>query len=226
MTPTPTARPTPSIPQRQIPTTSEAALALIAETEERISIDNAIIEAATEFGGQEDFIEYITEDLAAAEGDLEYYYEEYEILLAEEEWDAKYEEYPVATTIWLYLVEEMGLSNECAAGILGNMMVEAGGHSLSINISAYNSAGYYGICQWYVRGYHSQINNSDLITQLNYLRDTIEVEFTYSSVTYNQFVSATNARDASVYFARGYERCADPYGRQNCADTAYSYFVG
>jgi len=41
----------------------------------------------------------------------------------------------------------MELEDIQAAGILGNIMVEAGGHSLGINPYAYGGS-YYGICQW------------------------------------------------------------------------------
>lgn len=63
------------------------------------------------------------------------------------DWEVRVVQYPVACTIWQYLIEEMELSEIAAAGILGNMMVESGGYTLSINTSAYSS-GFYGICQW------------------------------------------------------------------------------
>lgn len=140
------------------------------------------------------------------------------------EWKHKVEEYPTACEIWLFLTEEMELEDIQAAAIIGNMMVEAGGHSLYIDTAAYSS-GFYGVCQWST-SYHWRVNNLDLRGQLEYLRDTIEDEFRYGSASYSQFINATNVRDASVYFAKGYERCADPYRRQNTAERAYEYFCG
>ena len=139
------------------------------------------------------------------------------------EWNEKVEEYPIACEIWLYLTEEMNLEEIQAAAIIGNMMVEAGGYSLHIDPYAYD-AGFYGVCQWST-SYHYRANGLDLQGQLNYLNETLEDEFRYGSASYSQFINATNVRDASVYFAKGYERCADPYGRQSTAERAYSYFV-
>lgn len=60
------------------------------------------------------------------------------------------EKYPVAKKIWNYL-KGLGYTNEQAAGILGNMMVEAGGNTLNIDPSAHNS-NHWGICQWSKNG--------------------------------------------------------------------------
>lgn len=139
------------------------------------------------------------------------------------DWKDKKAQYPTATTIYLYLTEEMELSDYCAAGIVGNMMVEAGGHSLSINEYVYGD-NFYGVCQWST-SYHWEVNGANLQEQLDYLNATIEEEFEYSSVSYTQFINSNSASEASIYFARGYERCVDPYNRQNTAEIAYDYFV-
>lgn len=140
-----------------------------------------------------------------------------------ENWYQKTEEYPIACEVWLYLTEELGLGDIQAAAIIGNMMVECGGYSLYLDVDAYDS-GFYGICQWST-SYHYRANGLDLRGQLEYLGETLEQEFQYGAASYHQFINATNVRDASVYFAKGYERCADPYGRQDTAERAYSYFV-
>lgn len=139
-----------------------------------------------------------------------------------EAWNAKVEEYPIACEIWVYLTEGQGMDDVQAAAIIGNMMVESGGHSLYIDPYAY-STGFYGICQWST-SYHYRVNGCDLYGQLDYLMETLEEEFQYGSASYSQFINATTPEDASVYFALGYERCADPYNRQNCAREAYDYF--
>ena len=138
-------------------------------------------------------------------------------------WAKKAKKYPVAVKIWDYLKTEMNLSDVAAAGIMGNIMVEAGGQSLKIN--QYDHTGpYYGICQWY-KGYFKKVQNKDLDFQLDFLKSTIKSEFKSSPVSYKKFLNSTSVREASSLFARGYEKCARPRGRQNTAIKAYKYFV-
>ena len=126
-------------------------------------------------------------------------------------------------TIWEFLTSDMGLSDECAAGIFGNMMVECGSRSFNLQPYIYSPGGYYyGLCQWGTSGHHSGIRGGTLEQQLEYLRDTIESEMGSSS--YTGFRSSDTAESASIIFAQYYERCADPYGRQGCAREAYERF--
>lgn len=125
--------------------------------------------------------------------------------------------------IWQFLTQEMELSDEAAAGIFGNMMVECGGYSFDLQPYVYSPGGsYYGICQWSTSNHHSGIRGGTLEQQLEYLRDSIESEM--GSNCYRRFTEAEDPRDASVIFAQWYERCADPYGRQECAERAYERF--
>jgi len=125
--------------------------------------------------------------------------------------------------IWQYLTTEMGLSDEAAAGIFGNMMVECGGYSFNLQPNIYSTGGYYyGLCQWSTTNHHSGIRGGTLEQQLEYLRDSIESEM--GSGCYSRFTESDDPRSASVIFARWYERCADPYGRQECAERAYERF--
>lgn len=125
--------------------------------------------------------------------------------------------------IWRYLTDDMGLSDVCAAGIFGNMMVECGGYSFDLQPTIYSSGGYYyGLCQWSTSNHHSGIRGGTLEQQLEYLRDTIESEM--GSSCYRRFTESDTASGASVMFARYYERCGDPYGRQGCAERAYERF--
>lgn len=146
-----------------------------------------------------------------------------------DKWEERESEYPIATEIWLYMRDELGWNDTVCAGILGNMMIEAGGYSLCINPYAYNAAGYYGICQWST-GYHSGANGQDLQGQLEYMVESLEWDFMggcyQSGFTFEDFLAMDNPEEASVAFAKCYERCAAPYGRQSCARTAYEYFVG
>lgn len=126
--------------------------------------------------------------------------------------------------IWQFLTQEMELSDEAAAGIFGNMMVECGGRSFDLQPYIYSPGGaYYGICQWSTTNHHSGIRGGTLEQQLEYLRDSIESEM--GSSCYSRFESTDTASGASVIFAQWYERCADPYGRQECAERAYERFA-
>ena len=125
--------------------------------------------------------------------------------------------------IWQYLTVEMDLSDEAAAGIFGNMMVECGGYSFNLQPYIYSSGGYYyGLCQWSTTNHHSGIQGGTLEQQLEYLHHSIVSEM--GSGNYDQMCQATTPGMASVIFARWYERCADPYGRQGCAERAYERF--
>lgn len=127
-------------------------------------------------------------------------------------------------TIWEFLTSDMGLTDEAAAGIFGNMMVECGSRSFNLQPYIYSPGGaYYGLCQWGTSGHHSGIRGGTVEQQLEYLRDSIESEMGSSS--YNRFRDSDTAESASVIFAQYYERCADPYGRQDCAGRAYEHFA-
>ena len=126
-------------------------------------------------------------------------------------------------TIWRYLTDEMGLSDEAAAGIFGNMMVECGSRSFNLHPYVYSPGGsYYGLCQWNTYGHHSSINGGTLDEQLNYLASTIEREM--GSYQYRRFTNADSPEEAANIFGQWYERCSEPYGRQNEARRAYERF--
>ena len=130
---------------------------------------------------------------------------------------------PLSMYIWEYLTDELGLPDVQAAGVFGNMMVECGSRSFDLQPFVYSPGGsYYGLCQWNTYGHHSSINGGTIDDQLGYLADTIESEM--GSYQYNRFLAAETPEDASVIFARWYERCANPYGRQNEALRAYERF--
>ena len=127
--------------------------------------------------------------------------------------------------IWEFLTTDMGLSDECAAGIFGNMMVECGNRSFDLHPYVYSPGGsYYGLCQWNTFGHHSSIAGGTLEEQLLYLRDTISSEMGESN--YNRFISASTPEEAANIFGQWYERCRRPYGRQSEARAAYEEFGG
>ena len=138
--------------------------------------------------------------------------------------------YPVAAIIWNYL-RAQGYNEAVCAGIIGNMMVEAGGNTLAIQPVIYGH-GFYGICQW--NQAYGSVWGTDLDTQLNFLMSNIVYELNtfgyayYSGFGYNSFCSLTSPSEAALAFAKCYERCGSgSYGaRQQCAEYAYSFFVG
>lgn len=126
-------------------------------------------------------------------------------------------------TIWRYLTDEMGLSDEAAAGIFGNMMVECGSRSFNLHPYVYSPGGYYyGLCQWNTFGHHSSISGGTLDEQLDYLASTIEREM--GEYQYRRFVNTDSPEEAANIFGQWYERCSEPYGRQNEARRAYERF--
>lgn len=148
-------------------------------------------------------------------------------------WAQRSAEYPEATQVWKYLKDEIGLSDICCAGIMGNLMCETGDQNLNIHPYTYDSSGaYYGICQWSAR-FYSEIHGADLQTQLEFLKNTIENEidtFGYAyggNFYYDDFKELTTPEAAAEAFARCYERCAPStiYYRQMCAVEAYEYFT-
>lgn len=137
--------------------------------------------------------------------------------------------YLAATYIWNYF-KYYGYSDYMIAGIMGNIMCEVGGGTLYIQWWLYGAC-YYGMCQW--NNVYSAVWGTDLKTQCDFLRDTIEYEintfgFVYrSGFKYKDFCQLQDAGAAARAFAASYERCASgSYGiRQNNAITAYNYFV-
>ena len=148
-------------------------------------------------------------------------------------WKQRSEEYPVATQIWLSM-KEQGWNDHVCAGILGNIMAECGGHTLSVQRDIYDHSGwFYGICQWSLY-YRPEVSGLSLENQLSLLYNTIEAEFDYAGFcyyygfTYDDFLQMTDYRNAALAFAKVYERCgpASHVIRQNNAQIAYEYFAG
>lgn len=140
-------------------------------------------------------------------------------------------EFPEATYVWNYL-HELEYSDVIAASILGNIMVECGGYTLDLQTSL-TTNGYYGICQW-SSYYYPDVIDCSLEEQCDFLRDTIQYEidtFGYKykeGFNYNSFLEITDIKEASLAFAKSYERCtsASYEFRQNCAEIAFEYFLG
>ena len=223
----PTSTPTPT--PRPVPLDSDEAGQCVLRYQRQVVMYEERIEEVSQYETIEDYINDLEDNRQESIDNYKYFSEYYELLLIEEEeaeWEQRYEEYPEATTIWLYLTVEMGYNDYVAAGVLGNIMNEAGGNSLNINPSAQNPAGYYGICQWNSSMY-GDVWYCNLVEQLDYLNNTIEYEFNcYGNMNYESFCNLTDEREAALSFARSYERCSSAsYGRrQNNATTALNYF--
>jgi hypothetical protein len=151
-----------------------------------------------------------------------------------QKWEKRYEEYPVATTVWRYLTEDMGYSDYVAAGIIGNMMAECGGQTLELKWDAKNkSSGCYGLCQWHPR-YYKEIQSADLDAQLEFMAISFpDVLSRYLSTcykkgfTYEDFLAMEDPGEIAYAFCVTYERPGPGRytQRRTNAVKAYEYFT-
>lgn len=138
--------------------------------------------------------------------------------------DAQYAEYPVACQVWQRL-REYGFNEHVSAGILGNMMTECGGQTLSLDHDVYSSGGrYYGLCQWSLK-YTPHVNGLDVDGQMDVLFSNIETNISYFKGDYQYFCNLTDARQAAIYFQEYYERGEGKEARSNNAVVAFNYFA-
>lgn len=141
------------------------------------------------------------------------------------------EDYYYATKAWQFFIEQ-GYSETVASAIIGNMMIETSGGTLSLNPTIYNSTRkYYGLCQWSLR-YYPEVDKMSFEDQLEYLNSSIEKEFKIfgkcyaKGFTYEDFIAMEDPAEAALAFAKVYERCgAGSYKlRMQAAIEAYKYF--
>lgn len=145
------------------------------------------------------------------------YEADYQKIILEEaeknKWEKRMEEFPIATTVWLYLTKEMNYNPYIAAGIIGNMMAECGGQTLHLKWWSCNSTGHYGLCQW-SPGYAMQ--GTTLEQQLEFMsisfpKDMPRWSWLYEKgFTYEDFLNMTDAYEAAVAFCVIYERPKTP----------------
>ena len=200
----------------------------VSDAQQRITAAKQMDEGARKLGyGYNHNIRVLArEELALAQAD----YDEYAAKQEEAKWSPMMREYPVATIVWKYLIDE-GYSEVIAAAIIGNMMTEVGGNTLSLDYTL-GSAKFYGICQWKLK-YCAEVYKEDLQGQLAYLNKTMEQEFnTFGNqykkdFDYNDFLEMTNVRQAALAFSKCYERNekGSYTKRQDNAETAYEYFM-
>lgn len=164
------------------------------------------------------------------------YHEEYISILEEEEiaakWQARMEEYPTATTVWKHLTEIMGCNDYVAAGIIGNMMAECGGQTLSLNWRAKNATGHYGLCQWST-GFVN-VQGDDLQGQLDFMVESFPQQINRwgdicykDDFTYEDFMAMEDAEEVAYAFCVIYERPGPGSYDQRRANAlrAYEYFT-
>ena len=140
------------------------------------------------------------------------------------------DEYPEATQVWFFF-RSHGFSEEITAAIIGNMMIETSGGTLSLKPTIYGP-GHYGLCQWSLY-YKPFMADKTIEEQLEYLLSDMEYEFdTFGfcyqrGFKYTDFLNMTDYREAAIAFAKAYERPGPgTYNmRADCAEIAYSYFT-
>jgi hypothetical protein len=76
------------------------------------------------------------------------YQSDYDRMKSEEEkWQKRYDKYPVATKVWLYMKNNFGWNDVVCAGVMGNIMAEIGGGTLNFDNWDYDK-NTYGMFQW------------------------------------------------------------------------------
>lgn len=140
-----------------------------------------------------------------------------------------------AERVWDYL-RSLGFSEAGAAGVLGNMMEECGGHTLNLNPQAQNpSSGAFGLVQWLYVGYYQNgmYVGMPFEDQLRYLGTnsygSIQAVITRAcgSSQYNALKNATSPENAALIFENCYEISQQALDhRQRHAREAYNAFSG
>ncbi len=141
------------------------------------------------------------------------------------------EEYFYAANVFKYF-RQRGFTKEVTSAIIGNMMIETSGGSLSLKPTIYSPSGnYYGLCQW-SKKYYPEAHGLSFEQQLDYLLKTMPLEFNTFGWLYKEgfdfedFIKMTDIEEAALAFAKVYERCgpASYNLRKQAAKKAYNYF--
>ena len=210
---------------------------LIAAANEKLQAAQSMLESCQILGYEENnpVVVLANQEVTNAQADINYYQSILDEVIAEIRAAERMAEYPIATTIWIYLTETLGYNEYVAAGVVGNMMTEVGGQTLDIQSGLYGhgtNREYYGICQW-CKKYYPDVQGQGLDYQLDYLKDTVEYQFkTYgylyqSGFTYADFLALEDEQAAALAFAKIYERCGSgSYNvRQSNATKALEYYT-
>ena len=156
-----------------------------------------------------------------------------EIKKENSKWSGKYDQYPAATVAWIYMTEELKWSDAVAAGILGNMMSECGGQTLTLDWDDNDDSGY-GLIQWIgdrrisIKAKYGE--TPTVIEQLEFVKDELYGTNGVTQQVTNQqrelILNATSPEQCAAYFAQWFERpLSNDYSRRKSnAVKAYSYF--
>lgn len=195
--------------------------------------ENCTLLADTNSTISKDF-ESVKEELKSVEDELEEVKTELKEVKNENlKWSAKYNQYPAATIAWIYMTEELGWSDAVAAGIIGNMMSECGGQTLTLVWDS-NSGSGYGLIQW-IGNRRASIKEKygetpTVIEQIEFVKDELYgTNGVTQQVTDKQrdlILNAASPEQCAAEFARWFERPAsNNYStRQSNAIKAYKYF--
>ena len=130
-------------------------------------------------------------------------------------------------TIFLFLRTELGFNEAAACGVLASIEAESG-----FAPTAYNPAGYYGLCQWggsrqqqlYAFCAENGLDAASLEGQLQFMKHDLEtVETAALAAMQSVENTADGAYQAGWAWAQTYERCASSHyaPRASAAQTSY-----
>ena len=177
----------------------------------------------------------ISKELESVKNELESVKSELEEVKEENsKWSNKYNKYPTATIAWIYMTEELGFNDIVAAGIMGNLMAETGGGTLSLDWDSNSNSGY-GLIQWIgdrrkiIKQKYGEYPTvqQQLIFMNDELYGTNGVRKQVTDKQLKAIMEATTPEDCAFAFASYYERCHKDYRefRRGLARTAYNYFT-
>ena len=130
-------------------------------------------------------------------------------------------------TVFLFLRQELGFHDAAACGVMASIAEESG-----FEPTAYNPAGYYGLCQWggerqqrlYAFCAENGLDAASLEGQLQFMKHDLE---TVETEALNRMQSIENTADGAYQagwaWAEAYERCASGHYayRAGTAQTVY-----
>ena len=171
-------------------------------------------------------------EIERQQNEIEHYKQE----IADEEakWRQRYEEYPVATQVWIAM-KNQGWSDVVCAGIMGNLMAETGGTgTLQLHWQSNGENGY-GLVQW-IGGRRSSIKAKygtypSIKEQVQFIADelygTNGVRVQVTDSQRDKIMNAETPEECAYAFACYYERCHESVRsmRRGFARTAYEYFT-
>lgn len=144
-------------------------------------------------------------------------------VLAEMISDEMKKEHEVAGEVYERLAKA-GYSDVVIAGVLGNMMNECGGNTLSLQpyIYEYEYGKHYGLCQWSTV-YYPEVNGAGVTAQIDLFLSTIrEVSESFGG-DFEKFIESDIPSVASDYVSTYYERGGNKYQRGVNAEKAYEW---